>query len=108
MKEVSQKLYEKVLVIHRDAMTSGAGANTIVYNIRSLLSENALSILITYPRRPGHPTTWQTDPTDACSIRVEVHRMKKRERSDDQPIAPISTSEDGHVTRAGTLHILNF
>jgi hypothetical protein len=102
VRAISQEIYKQVLDIHRAAVSFETGINVSDYNIRSMLNENALSILVTYPRKPGQPTTWQTDFTAACNIPVEVNRAKKRERDEVFTVLDAALPEGGRVTRSGT------
>lgn len=98
--QFAQELYTQVLDIHRAAVTYETGADASTYNIQSLLTEKALSVLLTYPRRPGLPTLWQADSTNACSIPMEPIRAKKRERSAESTVMDDQLSV-GVTTRSG-------
>jgi hypothetical protein len=93
----AQELYNQVLDIHKAAVLYETGADATTYNIQSLLTEKAVAVLLTYPRRPGLPTLWQADSTNACSIPIEPVRAKKRERAaesnvmDDQLSVGVTT-----------------
>ena len=96
----AQELYNQVLDIHRAAVMYETGADATTYNIQSLLTEKAVAVLLTYPRRPGLPTLWQADSTNACSIPMEPIRAKKRERSAESAVMDDQLSV-GVTTRSG-------
>ena len=85
--QVSSKIQHAVLA----AIESWCERNGAPFKFGSGLERRSLAMLLTYPRKPGPPSTWQCDFTGGCRIAEAVSTRIVKRKSVANAEAPIET-----------------